>query len=841
MSETDRELPPSGGNIYCLECKKALIGEAYSGVCQACMLKAGLTIDPDAGTTVSETVASGTKHLPAIPGSPTSTPAQPSAPVESDYMVLEEIGRGGMGVVYRAEQISLKRIVAVKVIQSGLSATDVERRRFRFEAEAAAKLDHPNIVRIFNVGEFKDGLDFFSMQYIENSRSLVDLVKDGPVSARVAADHVRIIAGAVHYAHQLKILHRDLKPSNILIDSKGELHITDFGLAKRISDTSPEYSSEESARGRKSCRDGQNLSASDTLTEDGAIFGTPSFMSPEQARGDTARLDFRCDVYGLGAILYYLITQHPPFQGLSNSSTLTQVRENEPRRLRQWVAGVPSDLEEIALKCLRKRPGDRYQSAQELVDDLGRFLRNEPIKAKPPKALHRTRLWCRRNPLLVLVFIAFLVALWQGQRAEQKASEAASNADRATASALAERKERSNAESANAKLTTVNALLTDSSLRAGALAANADLTGENYQEGLARLAFILRENPTNVAVVYRLIWALVRTPVLLPAFPLLAHSNKVTSAAWSADGMRLVTVSEDMTAGVWDAVTGRPLIAPLVHKNKVRTVLFGPKGAWFITGDDDGILRKWDGLKASPIAEAYHSQDGIESTVLSSDGSRLISIDNRGILRSWDTSTMNPSKWQLPDARDVRSVAFSPDEHLFATATSTGIIQVWDAITSRPLYPALSHENAFSGSPRRSDVKSIAFSPDGRNFVTAAQDGSVRLWEVSSGNLVKQWEHRDIPELERSGQIRPPATGRDAVFQAMFTPDGQMVVSLGNDKSIRFWDVNSGVQKYLLRLNLPADWMAFHPGKSQFISVSQDRLAQLWDWRTGTRLARSGL
>jgi serine/threonine-protein kinase len=301
-----------------------------------------------AGDTQNPTEALDTQRLTDT----VKTPLSETDRQFSGYELLEEIARGGMGVVYKARHIKLNRLVALKMILGGQLASAEQVRRFHFEAEAAANLKHPNIVPIYEVGEH-EGRHFYAMGYVEGE-SLAALLSEGPLPCRDAAVLMKKIAEAVEYAHRQGVIHRDLKPSNILIDASGEPHVTDFGLAKRLESDSQ-------------------------LTATGAVLGTPSYMSPEQARGDVKAIGPRSDVYGLGTVLYSMLTGKPPFLSSEVHETLRQVREDEPRPLRTGNPAVPRDLETICFKCLAKELLDRYASAAQLVEDLNCFLDEQPL------------------------------------------------------------------------------------------------------------------------------------------------------------------------------------------------------------------------------------------------------------------------------------------------------------------------------------------------------------------------------------------------------------------------------------------------------------------------------
>ena len=374
----------------CRKCGTKIFSDAPEGLCTGCVLETALGIFPDAVAGVDD------------PGADrSSTDARATARAAKmlgelgDYELLEEVGRGGQGVVFRARQKSLNRIVALKVIGLGQWATKAHLKRFRLEAEAAASLDHPCIVPIYEVGE-RDGQCYFSMKFVEGGQ-LDEVVKDAPMSIRQAVELIAKVARTVHYAHEHGILHRDIKPGNILLDAKGEPHLTDFGLARLVETES-------------------------TVTRTLEVLGTPSYMAPEQAAGNNAKLTTATDVYGLGAVLYQLLTGHPPFAGGTTYETIKLLLETDPRPPRLWNPKVDRDLSTICLKCLEKDPQRRYSSALALAEDLERWLRHEPIQARRTGIVRRGKKWLQRNPtaagmtVLSLALVAALgVIVWKSE------------------------------------------------------------------------------------------------------------------------------------------------------------------------------------------------------------------------------------------------------------------------------------------------------------------------------------------------------------------------------------------------------------------------------------------
>lgn len=371
----------------CRKCGAKIFSDAPKGLCTACALETVLGDFSDPPVGVDQQNEAANRRMSESARAP--SPRFADSPFRSvpmlgqfgDYELLEEIGRGGQGVVFRARQKSLNRTVALKVISLGQWASKTHVMRFRREAEAAARLEHPGIVPIHEVGE-RDGSCYFSMQFIQGGQ-LDDSVQDKPMPGRQAAELIAKIARIVHHAHEHGILHRDIKPGNILLDVKGEPHLTDFGLARLVESES-------------------------SVTQTLDVMGTPSYMAPEQAVGNNTATSSVTDVYGLGAVLYQLLTGQPPFAGGTTYDTIKLLLNTEPRQPRVLNPKIDRDVSTICLKCLAKDPAQRYPSALALAEDLERWLRHEPIRARPTGFVTHAKKWVQRNPAISALIVVSL-------------------------------------------------------------------------------------------------------------------------------------------------------------------------------------------------------------------------------------------------------------------------------------------------------------------------------------------------------------------------------------------------------------------------------------------------
>ena len=507
-----------------------------------------------------------------------------------DYEIIREIARGGMGVVFQARQVSLNRPVALKMILAGQLATDTDVKRFYTEAEAAAGLDHPGIVPIFEVGQH-DGQHFFSMGFVEG-QSLADRLAGGVLPPREATELVRRITKAVQFAHERGVIHRDLKPANILLDQNGNPRITDFGLAKKVAGDS-------------------------ALTGSGQIMGTPSYMPPEQAGGKRGDVGPAADIYSLGATLYALVAGRPPFQAATAMDTVIQVLSDEPMPPRRLNASIPRNLETICLKCLQKDPARRYSSAAALAEDLRRFLAGEPIAARPVTAWERAVKWARRRPataaLLGLVALVSALGLggvlWQWRAAvrardlaEQRRIEAENAAESEKMAKIEAQRQQLRAEWLlyASKITLAQRELEASNVDAAAAVLKSTRPDFrswefDYLQTQSQANSIVCKAPSIDAISrdgkrlassdYRLggwgvtVWDMETGKLLIS----LKHSGPVRALAFSADGTRLACGGEiankrDKPADlkVWDLETGKVIFDLEGHVPGVAGVRSAP-------------------------------------------------------------------------------------------------------------------------------------------------------------------------------------------------------------------------------------------------------------------------
>jgi eukaryotic-like serine/threonine-protein kinase len=770
-----------------------------------------------------------------------ATGAGPSIP---GYEVIRELGRGGMGVVYLAWQTGLKRLVAVKMVLAGEYSRPRDRDRFRAEAAAVARLEHPNLVKIHETGEL-EGYPYFSMEYVDGGR-LADTLKGTPLPPRRAAQLVETLARATEAAHERGVIHRDLTPANVLFTSAGEPKIVDFGLAKlTIGGT-----------GR-------------TVTGD--ILGSPSYMAPEQASGHSNEVGPAADVYALGAILYDMLTGRPPFKGESVLATLALVVNDEPVSPSRLQPKVPRDLETVCLKCLSKDPSRRYPTAAGLADDLRRYLAGEPVRARPIGAVSRAARWARRRPGIAALLAvsatcaiaAFTVVAW-------KEGEARQAQRRAEQSEAAEKKQRISAESARAREAEQRhlyqglsaALLRDRGLR--------HCDDGDIGRGLLWLAQSLK----LVADDDRNLQHAIRTNIagwqgqVHPLTAVLEHSKRVLAAGWGPDVGTIITAGADKAAHLWDARTGHDSGRTLRLTRAVTAAAFSSDGTRILTAAGQEV-RLWKAVDGEPaLREGLDLGKGgqLLAHAFSRDGRRLMTSTRRGEttwLQSWLLETGKRIGTEIELGAGILRVTFSPDGEAFVTAGDDRdvVAQLWRTAERKPVRGLHEHSGR---------VTSVAFNPmGGRSFVTGSYDQTCRLWESASGEplglavrhsgavravafssngktilvggqdrLAQLWSLKDNTPLGPA--MRHPA----AVKSVAFSPDGLFALTVSWDQ-VRLWDAGTGE---LLGAPLPhmreiVD-ASFSPGGESVLTRSRDTTVRIWSTAplhpAGLRLRHKG-
>jgi eukaryotic-like serine/threonine-protein kinase len=695
-----------------------------------------------------------------------------SAPLRSfgDYELVEEIARGGMGIIYKARQKSLGRIVAVKMLLFGEHSGKDLAQRFRTEAAAAASLQHPNIVAIHEVGAH-EGLPFFAMDFVEGP-SLAALAAGQPLSAARAARYVKIVTEAIHYAHERGILHRDLKPSNVLIDPFDQPRVTDFGLAKLL-----HHDSE--------------------LTLSGQVLGSPNYMPPEQAAAKRGLVGRRSDVYSLGAILYHLLTGRPPFVGETLTDTLHEVLNTEPVSPRLLNPSVPPDLETLCLKCLEKEPSRRYATAQTLAEDLNRFLRDEPIQARPVGHAKKLLRWCRRKPaiaslsvatifLVLAVSIGSPIAAWRINRERQRATKG-------------ERDARQKAYASDMGLTQ-QALLQNNLGRANQLL-NRQIPGVGQMD--------LR------GWEWRYLWQSCQSDAV---FTLCRKSNPIIALAVSPDG-KWVAVGEYEKGGlsIWDLPTRREVLRLPAGDGRVRAA-FSPRALLLAFSIEAGStstnsqysIRLWDGVRRQNIAE-MRLGGPCQGLAFSDDGQNLVTSteppDNQLTLWRIPEGTKLAS-YPAPKARDSSGTPLAATRDFTTTAYGApeGRICAVDLSTGKERWSARGDDD---------HVKALAFSADGKTLISGSgySDSSIVLRDITSG--------------KESGRL----DGHHGWVSALVSwPDGHTLASASADQTIRLWDLPSRRPLATLRGHQLEVWrLALLPDNRTLVSGCKDGSVCVWD------------
>lgn len=726
-----------------------------------------------------------------------------------DYELIREIARGGMGVVYQARQLKLNRTCALKMILTGNLAGDQEVQRFYAEAESAANLSHSGIVPVYEVGEI-DGQHFFSMGFVEGN-SLGQEVADGPLDSKRAARMTRDVAEAIGYAHDHGLIHRDLKPANVLIDRDGTPKVTDFGLAKQIKGDSG-------------------------LTATGQILGTPSYMPPEQATGNTELVDERSDIYSLGGILYCLLTGHPPFQASTPMDTLIQVMDADPVPPTRSNPLVPKDLETICLKCLAKEKNRRFASAAELVEELDRFLADEPIHSRPIGRVERGWRWCRKRPviagltgtlamLLVAVAIAGpIIAVQQSQLrsdAEQKRKDAETSEAEANEWAKVATERQEAAESSEQRA--IEATEIAEAEREAALhdlyASNISLAHREWNNNNVKHArqLLARCPPELRNWEYYYLQRLVNQESMVMqgldlCVRIAVDRSRRELVALGISGGQWVTKIYNLRTGTEErSIASAQLISP----NGKRYVVLQQDVALVRQVEDNLTIRQFYHEKMGELRGAAFSPDGTLLAIALPDGKADGNNHSDVHVFNVDTGRKVAVLEGAPTAYPFARMAAAPHGFLLAIEISQdnqslvlgspfppGTLQVWDLESKTKTHEFVEHLYA---------VNSVCLSEDGKQVASAGPDG-VNVWHLD----------RDEVPLKLQGHL-------GQVYDVTFSPSGESIATAGWDRTARVFSTADGMEIATFRGSQSAIVdLAFDQDGEELIAACRDGDIRVW-------------
>jgi eukaryotic-like serine/threonine-protein kinase len=692
------------------------------------------------------------------------------------FEIRGRLGKGAFGVVFKAYDPRLCREVALKVPRAEVLIDADFRKRFVREARAAAGLQHPHIVTVYEAGEIGP-VCYIASAYCDGC-SLAEWLKQQtqPVDAAAAAELVATLADAMEHAHSRGVIHRDLKPANVLLRARdGEC-----GVAKAESAGAPgsSFRAQRPSMPAPMITDfGLARFSAETdivQTQSGAILGTPGYMAPEQALGRTREVGALADVYGLGAILYELLTGRPPFRGESVLDTLEQIRTREPVPPRRLRPGLPRDLETVCLKCLEKEPRKRYGSARALAEELRRFQAGEPVHARPAGPIRRSAKWIRRRPAVAILLASlitvtvggFVGVIWKWRDAE---------------SALAGLRR--------------NLYFNNVSLAERALDAN----------NLLRAERLLEECPPELR---RWEWHYLRRKCYVDEQVLRGHEGAILCMAVSPRGEILGSGGRDCSIRLWQTASGRQVRVLEGPGSPIHSLAFSPDGRLLAAGDAECAVRVWDVATGN---ELWNATGASVALAFSPDGSLLAGAGEReGAVHIWDASSGQPLRNLIGHKTVVHGLAFHPDNRRLVTASWDKTLRIWDAGTGEHLQTLEGHTRA---------VFAVRYTPDGNRLVSASGDeadcgrGEIFVWDCKTG----------VPTLELRGHTAK-------VTCIAITPDGSRVASASRDMTVKLWDLETGREVLSLHgFTNFAESVAFCADSRRMVVGGWDQLVHIYD------------
>jgi WD40 repeat protein len=748
---------------------------------QICAVKADIReLFPTPGSSpVAGTASYPSRHgggeLPQIPG----------------YEVEALLGRGGMGLVYKARHLRLNRFIALKMLITGAYAGPHERTRFQREAEAVASLRHTNIVQVYDVGDH-EGSPYFTMELLEGG-SLAQRLAGTPQPARTSAALLATLAEAMQVAHRGGIVHRDLKPANILLTADGTPKVADFGLARYF--------------------DGEL-----GLTLTGTRIGTPSYMAPEQVTGKVGAIGPAADIYSLGVLLYEMLTGRPPFRGESASETERQVIQDEPVSPSRLNRKVPRDLETICLKCLEKDPKRRYPTAGALADDLGRYLNLEPIHARPAGRLERGMRWVLRHRsisaalavvalLLATLVVGSILAATHFRNLQLKERGLTSKAERLAVEKEEQRAEAVEFQRREAALR-LRAEEQGRELRQNLYIGQMNLAGQSMvlPGGLARVAERLLNWERGQPDLRGWEWYYLNGLCHRDLVTLRGHPDSVLDAAWSPDGRSIASAGGAGALGVWDAAGKREPLWLRGHGGAVYSVAWSPDGQRLASAGDDRTIRVWNANDGRALATLHGHETAVFAVAWNGDGTRLVSGGDDGTVRIWTIATDTTPHVLRGHAATVAGVAWSPNGKWIASASRDATVRIWDVDSKREFKRLTGHGNW---------VNHVAWRPDGQRLASASGDQTVKVWDPSTGSAVLTMRRHGLP-----------------VNHVAWSPDGTRLASAGEDYTIKVWPASGhGEPKTIRGHTNSVTSVAWSPDGARLLSASHDATVKVWDGR----------